>query len=541
MKQKTKQNRNVMYELEGAVTGLFVILMVGFFPLFFQDGYFNITDAKLLFFYFCGAGLVVLTIILAGAGYLQVRKDNKIGRKDTGGAKRDYKEIIKDIPVVSWFTGGLLLTVLISTVCSAYPSESFYGTDGRRLGAIVFLLCMAVYLILGKYLQPGIWIAWIFLISNGLVSLVMILQFWGINVFHMWDNMVSTDIGMFASTIGNVNACCTYFCIVLPVAMVLFYLSDALLSKALYGVVLVLGFYGAYATTSDSWILGVGTAFLVLLCFSFRSHDSLKRFFETCMVFWASSLLLKITLLAGAGNVEAVMLQTFRALPMQNFMINKFVLLAEGIVLLLGIFLMKRAEKKKLEIPYQKIRRIFVFLVVLVIGIVALLVLIANLSTNKQWEGTFQWMNRLALQDDFGSSRGVIWKQTWNAWKKLPVGRKFFGYGLNCFYQFLYQYQGAELSGYAGRIIDPHNEALLFLSISGIFGAVCYFGFLISNAVSAGRMSRQYPIMMIGTVAICSYLAQSMVNNPTAFLTPTLFLYLGILKSLKRHYKEKEI
>lgn len=69
MKQKTKQNRNVMYELEGAVTGLFVILMVGFFPLFFQDGYFNITDAKLLFFYFCGAGLVVLTIILTGAGY----------------------------------------------------------------------------------------------------------------------------------------------------------------------------------------------------------------------------------------------------------------------------------------------------------------------------------------------------------------------------------------------------------------------------------------------------------------------------------------
>ncbi len=541
MKQKTKQNRNVMYELEGAVTGLFVILMVGFFPLFFQDGYFNITDAKLLFFYFCGAGLVVLTIILAGAGYLQVRKDNKIGRKDTGGAKRDYKEIIKDIPVVSWFTGGLLLTVLISTVCSAYPSESFYGTDGRRLGAIVFLLCMAVYLILGKYLQPGIWIAWIFLISNGLVSLVMILQFWGINVFHMWDNMVSADIGMFASTIGNVNACCTYFCIVLPVGMVLFYLSDALLSRVLYGLVLVLGFYGAYATTSDSWILGVGTAFLVLLCFSFRSHDSLKRFFETCMVFWASSLLLKITLLAGAGNVEAVMLQRFRILSMQNFMINKFVLLAEGIVLLLGIFLMKKAEKKKLEIPYQKIRRIFVFLVVLAIGIVALLVLIANLSANKQWEGTFQWMNRLVLQDDFGSSRGVIWKQTWNAWKKLPVGRKFFGYGLNCFYQFLYQYQGVELSGYAGRIIDPHNEALLFLSISGIFGAVCYFGFLISNAVSAGRMSRQYPIMMIGTVAICSYLAQSMVNNPTAFLTPTLFLYLGILKSLKRHYKEKEI
>ena len=45
--------------------------------------------------------------------------------------------------------------------------------------------------------------------------------------------------------------------------------------------------------------------------------------------------------------------------------------------------------------------------------------------------------------------------------------------------------------------------------------------------------------MMMGTVMILSYMAQSMVNNPTAFLMPTLFLYLGILKSLQRHYKEK--
>lgn len=540
MKQKIKPDRNVMYELEGTVTSLFVILMLGFFPLFFQDGYFNITDAKLLFFYFCGAGLVVLTAILAGAGYLQERKDDKAVEKRAGGVKRDFKAMRKDIPVVSWFAAAFLLAILIATVFSTYPAESFYATDGRRLGAIVFLLCIAVYVILGKYLQPGIWIAWIFLASNGVVSLIMILQFWGVNVFHLWDNMVSIEIGMFASTIGNVNACCTYFCIVLPVGMVLFYLSNALLSRVLYGLALILGFYGAYATGSDSWILGVGTAFLVMLCFSLRSHDYMRRFFETCMVFWAASVILKLTLLAGAGNMSSVMLQSFRILPMQNFMVNKFVLLAEGVILLFGIFLARKAEKKKLEIPYHKIRNVFVVLVAAVIGIAVLLVLIANLSADKQWEGTFQWMNRLVLQDDFGSSRGVIWKQTWIAWKKLPVGRKFFGYGVNCFHQFLYQYQGAELATYGGRIVDPHNEVLQFLSMTGIFGAVSYFGLLIGTAVSAAKMARQYPVMMMGTIAICSYLAQGMVNNPTVFLTPTLFLYLGILKSLERHYKEKD-
>ncbi len=33
MKQKTKQDRNVMFELENAMAALFVIVMLGFFPL----------------------------------------------------------------------------------------------------------------------------------------------------------------------------------------------------------------------------------------------------------------------------------------------------------------------------------------------------------------------------------------------------------------------------------------------------------------------------------------------------------------------------
>ena len=205
-----------------------------------------------------------------------------------------------------------------------------------------------------------------------------------------------------------------------------------------------------------------------------------------------------------------------------------------------AMLFIKLAQKKKLEIPYKKIRIVFISFVVLFLGFAVAVAIVANLSPEKQWEGKLQWMNLLKLKDDFGSSRGIIWKQTWAAWKKLPVGRKFFGYGINCFHQFLYQYQGTELAPFGVRVIDPHNELLQFMSMTGIFGAVCYFGFLISTAVSAAKQSRHYPVMMMGTVVICSYLAQSMVNNPTVFLTPTLFLYLGILKSLERHYKEKE-
>ena len=538
MKQKAKQSGNVMFEMEAAIASLFVILMLGFFPLFFQDGYFNIAEAKMMFFYFCGAGLTVLTVILAGTGYLQEQKTGRTGKK-TANTKKELKETLKQIPIDSWFAIGLAATVIIATVCSVNPSESFYGTDGRHLGAIMFALCIAVYVILGKYLRPGIWIAWIFLISGGLVSLILILQFWGINVFHLWDDMQPNQSGMFASTIGNVNACGTYFCMTLPVGMVLYYLSDGLLSRGLYGIFLTLGFYGAYASNTDGWILGLGMSFLVMLWFSLKNHDYARRFLEVCLMFWGASLILKLTLAAGAGNTDAFMKQLFLGLKLQNFMISRTVLLAEGVFLIFLLILVITAEKKKWEIPYWNIRRVFFILIAVFFGLAAAAVLIANLSGEKQWDGMLQWMNRLKLQDNFGSSRGVIWKQTWIAWKKLPAGRKFFGYGLNTFHLFLYEYQGAELASYGGRIIDPHNELLQFLSITGIFGTVSYFGLLISSALLAGKQSRHAPVLMMGTVMIFSYMAQSMVNNPTAFLMPTLFLYLGIWKSLQRHYKEK--
>ncbi len=71
MKQRLKQTNNVMGELQKNVTNLFVIAMVGFFPLFYRNNYIDITDAKLSFFYICAGGLLVFTIVFAGGGWIK--------------------------------------------------------------------------------------------------------------------------------------------------------------------------------------------------------------------------------------------------------------------------------------------------------------------------------------------------------------------------------------------------------------------------------------------------------------------------------------
>ena len=84
------------------------------------------------------------------------------------------------------------------------------------------------------------------------------------------------------------------------------------------------------------------------------------------------------------------------------------------------------------------------------------------------------------------------------------------------------------------KLVDAHNEFLQFLVTTGVFGVVGYFGLLISTVVSSAKKYLEKPIMLLGIVVPCGYMAQGMVNNPTVFLTPYLFLMLGIIKSLEK-------
>ncbi len=545
MKKKAKKNgnlhcRGIIYEFQKGVSGIFVILMLGFFPLYFQDAYFNISDAKKSFFMICACGLVVLTLLLVCIEKIWNLRRKILSGHDFSAVAKDCRHYFSGISFSSWCAVIFLLAIFLSTVFSIDPMESFLGTDGRKLGTGLFLLCLCVYFILGRYLQPGIWMAWVVLIGNSILFVILIFQFLGKDIFHMWDELVSNQYGMFLTTIGNVNACASYFSMILPVGMVLYYCSETIFSKAIYGIFLVLGFYSSYATNTDSWILGIGVAFLVMLWFSLYDHQSIKKFFELCGLFWLSSVVLKFTIFINRDNIDAFMIQRFRWLRLQSLMIYRYTLLVEAVLLILCVYLVTIAEKKKLEVPYQKIRRIFFLLLASVVGIVVCLFMFVNFSGDKLWEGSLQWLNYLKLQNEFGSGRGILWKHTIWVWLQLPFLQKFLGYGVNCFHQFYYSL-GAEFVQETVRTVDPHNELLYFLSITGILGFIGYTGLLVSTAVSAGKMSRRYPVMMMGTVMICSYLARGMVNSPTTFIIPTFFIYLGILKSMERHYKEKDL
>ncbi len=557
MKQKKKQEFSIMEMFQEGAAAFFIILMVGLFPLFYQDNYIDISSAKLIFFRASAGGLLALEIIFAGFGWLQdtrerVQMESRIGKGNVaekqGGFKSllpegGVKEALRAVPARSWFMLMFLVSVIIATVFSVYPGESFLGTDARKLGANVYLLCIATYFLLGKYLRFKPWMVKVFLAGNAAVFLLAALNFWGIDALGMYTNLVESDYPSFISTIGNIDACANYACFVLPVGMALYFLENERKNKILYGAFLVLCFYGSYATNADSWIIGAGTSFLVMFWFAMKDHKRMARFFELCLLFFGSSLLMKLSIALFFNEADygkAFRVGLFQAGTFQKILTSGTLLLLEAVVFGAGLFAARTAEKKGWDFPYRKVRNVIFAVFGAFVALAVVLFFVANLDAEKQWEGTFQWMNLLKLTDEFGSSRGLFWKQTVLAWKQLPLGRKFFGYGLNCFHQFLYQYQGEIMNTLPVRVIDPHNELLLFLSITGIFGTIAYFGAQISTLVESAKASGSCPAAIIGVAALFSYLMQGMVNNPTVFITPNLFLLLGILHALLKQCKEKE-
>ncbi len=546
-----KQKKSVMYIfLEGAAA-LAVLLMVGIFPLYYQDNYIDMSNAKLNFFRICSVGLILAFILFSCMDRLMqykgsMQQKNKKHKKkvqaqsqqksqaDKGEALREW---LGSISVTTWFAVILAAGILIATVFSANPQESWQGLEGRKLGAIVWLLCIAMYLILGRYLKLGKWTAWVFLAANIVVCLLASLNFWGIDPLKMYENLAAEQYGSFISTIGNVNACSSYLCMTIPAGIALYAVAKDKYLRAASGVFLILAFYAGYCAHSESFLLGCGVSFLVLLWFSLRNHERMLRLLEICGFLWIASVVMKVMILiAGTTEFFSYMYVLLRKDKLQyGLLLNGYLLAAEGILLAGALFFVWNRKKSGKELPYDLIKKIVFIIVAVVAAIVIVAVIAANLKQSA-WEGALSALERLRLQDSWGSSRGYIWRMTVAAWLDLPLWDKITGYGLNYYHMFIQQYGGTAVSEYfeGALLVDAHNELLQILTTMGVVGTIGYFGLLISTIVKSAKKIALRPSLLLGIIVVCSYMAQGLVNNPTVFLTPYLFLMLGMIKSMEK-------
>lgn len=526
--QKRQQKSTGEWLLEKS-TFYYAFLMLLTYPVFFHDGFIDIVRSKLAYY------KVVTFIFLAVAviGFLAYWVDNGI---KTGQRPASFGAWFRDVPKDSLFTGVFFAAILLSTLVSDYRQEAFMGSNGRRLGAMVMLLYLFVYLMCGKYLKMHRALLWAFLASNAVIIMLGNLQFWGIDLFHMYENLVESQHNMFISTIGNINVNAGYLCLILPIVMAFYFVSENKAYKIVYVVFLVAGFYEAFVTLSDSSFLGIGVGYLVLFWFGCKNHEAMRKFLELAGFFWLADFLMRLTLtIGGAVGADAALYVTFLEMPLQNLVSSWSVIIGMGILLAVAFLLVEVLRRKQINFPYRAVRGgVFIVLAVL-IAVAVIVVIVANTKAEGQWQGSLAVLNQLQLVDSFGSNRGYVWKRCLIAYGKLPWYQKIFGYGLNCFGQLMaVDYSEEMVTLYGGMFIDAHNEVLQFLITTGIVGVIGYFGILISTVVNCAKKAAENPVLIAGIAGILGYLAQAMVNNPQTFLTPTVFLFLGVLKCVEK-------
>lgn len=496
---KNTRNENLLRLFMEGIIIVFLVLMIGIFPFYYQNYYLDIVYSKKSFFQTCSIALVLLGIVFAIPASIWNKKGYKI------------KISMTDLFAVLFF-----VTVCLSCYFSPAGKEAFWGNEGRRLGGAFLLLCIMVYFFVSRFYISSQILLWVFLLANYGVFLIIIINFWGIDLLNMYKNLSSSQHTIFIGTLGNVNINAGYCGIITTIMAVYYYLAEEKLSNRCFFIAVVMGIYACLATRSDSWLLAVGGGYLVILGFSMKDKQGLQKW---CNLFGAlifGSVLIKLTeIISDLFQNNNIWIQDLQKHSLQYSLISWKVLFLELICLIAMLLIIKSPFVKFLNKYGNRI-----LVSVLLIFIATMLIKI------------------LPLKDSFGTHRGYIWKRTVLNFKSMPILFQLIGYGPNSFLASMEENFGAEMRAlYGTPYIDAHNEFLQFLAVTGILGVVSYMGMQISLIVSCVLHRKRQVIAVIGVAGIVSHMMQGIVNNPQVFTTPLLFVFLGILESKMREVR----
>lgn len=500
---KKSENINLMNDLMKGVTKVFLCVMIGIFPFYYQNNYINIVNAKSSFFEIMVTALIAVGLVFIIPGF--------------------FKEVQRGTAVIKfsitdYFAILFAFTVVLSCIFSPVGKEAFLGEHGRQLGGKALLLYVAVYFIVSRYYKSGQLLIWFFLLANFLMCTILCLNFWGLDPLHMYSNLVDFEHPFFMGTLGNIDINSGYFGVITALFMGIYYLAEEKLTKICFGIVTVLGVYTCFVTRCDSWLLSVGGAYLVILALSMKDMNKLKKWWGLCIFFFAGSMLMKlteyITHLSGKKNI---LIENLQGQVHLYILLNWKILVVE--IFILGIFwLVLMWYKRILFLEKYGNKTLF--------GMLTIVIVIAAVKG-------------LPIDDNFGSGRGYIWKCTIANFLDIPILQKLFGYGPNCFFQSMNKiYEDKSILQCGEPFIDAHNEALQFLAVTGLFGMTSYMGMQISLLVTCIRKHKTKMLAVLGCVGITAYILQGMVNNPQVFTTPLLFIFLGVMDNLVNRNQE---
>ena len=486
------------------MVSIYVGLMFVFFPLYIRNKLFGITDAK--FFFLC-----VLTI--GAAVITAVVQFGKWGQTFPHGWKK------RDLLYLAFLFCGV-----ISVCLSSHRAAAFTGTDGRRLGLLLYLIfgMMLVLVTTAEKLSEAVFFGYGF--STVCTGVLGILNHYGIDPLGIYAEIREEQRSMFTATIGNID----FFSVYMAVAFVFF---AVLWIKAQNGIVRIFSaFVMLTAGVSVAcWSADVGWIGIFLFCMAgwllVQTVSELGRYFFAAGITFTEIRISGIGngKIAGAGELEGIS----AVLTKSSWSVGIAILLA------LGLFFIQRSSFADKISHYAKaVRRIAAGALIVAVG--GLLLLIVCVNTGKIDASSHPFFSYLYLTDEWGTLRGYVWRRTVEYWKQAPFVEKLFGIGpdtaVYVYRQILPDGAPAALSA---TYDNAHGECLQLLLTHGLFGMLTYYGWWILSVVPMIRTEvhdgRKDAFRLAIGFALTGYLVmmQTCVNSLIVTTIPFLLLCVG--------------
>lgn len=510
-KRKNKKEQfNIAEILGNGATYLYLLLMLGIFPIFYPGHLIGIHTVKTNFFITVSAIYLCLILILFISGIIASGKERQKIKFDLG-----------DIFVMIF-----LVSVVFSTVVALDPKTAFYGNSKIRTGSLILLLCIFSYYAIKKYACFSAAFIRAGLAASAFIYLSGIFLTCKTDLLNMQKDIVEEQKGIFVSPIGNINYNVSYVSLMLPAAMVMFLLCKELFTKRVLAVYLYIGFMNMICLRTESAVAVLAFVFVLLLYFSLDKSDWFFRYVAIVRIFLVS-------------NISVYALKMMLKDHMYDFdglcaLLLRTEIVVLEIVFFVVLFLVQKRMQGVSEAQVRNLQKIYGRICVILAAVGFVFILVLNIFYDKLAVGNF--LQAFVINDSIGNSRGYVWTRTVELFSKLPFVNQLFGCGLGCFYDFIYPTYGEDMIARFNSVFyDPHNDFLHVLATTGITGVIGFFGGIFTIIASAVKRRKNREMQIVVIMTLAAFLVQGLVNSFTIFVIPLVFIIMGLAQtSLKK-------
>lgn len=524
---------------------LYLFLVLGVMPFYFQDGYSHIGSDKATFF--CkvsvemGKVLLPLAVIYLVMQAVENKEYMKMRFYHLAGSKPQTHP-------GSWtwtdsFAAFYGVALVLSYLFSPFKERALWGADRWFMGFGTQMILVGIYFLVSRFWKPRRWMFLVLAVASGLVFTLGYLNRFSVYPIHM-----TLQNPGFISTIGNINWYCGYVVSVLFAGVGFLWLGSgpgrerrALQGnrifqrgvRTLLAIYIVLGFGTLVTQGSDSGILALAVVLLVLFVLSASEGERMLAFWKVMLLLCAACL---VTLglwkmLPGRMNYEG---------DAMELLLSVWILLPMTVVSVMA-FLWIYGKQKKGAYPAKLMKYLTRTVTAAAIAGVVLILVLAAINTALPGSlGPLSAYPVFTFSEDWGSSRGATWKAGWMCYLEQDPLHKLTGVGPDAMWEAISTQGSTALREMVREkfnglsLTNAHNEWLTILVDVGLLGLVGFAGMMVTGMAGFLREGKRNVFACICGLCLLGYTVNNIFSFQQAMGVATIFTVFGMGRAFQR-------